>query len=312
MGSQAKKQVGGDATKRDSRKADQRGSDSLPIAVKLLNAGKSEEERTQDVDRIAEQKKTDRWTIALTFLIFAANAGMVYVAILQRQTLASQKAAMDNQESALRDTIVKMGEIADAQSHDTQAALGHAKTSADAAIAAARASEASVAKMDAQLAQTKEASHRELRAYIGIIADPMAALPSAGETPSFSFEVRNFGKTPAYDVDIRVGFAISPYPHKHGEAMHYALDDTERTSFVIDPGDSRSPQSRPGHQLTIFEAAAVQSGRVNGGPQEVALCISGLVTYLDAFGEKHSRPFCIFYLAPDGARAYCTCHNTSD
>lgn len=52
---------------------DQRGSDSLPVAVKLLNTGEDEAAAKQNAERILEEKKNARNNLVLTGLLVLAT-----------------------------------------------------------------------------------------------------------------------------------------------------------------------------------------------------------------------------------------------
>jgi hypothetical protein len=61
----------------------QRGTDKSPVVVKLLNTGKSDQETTNETARIKNEKKTERWTIALT--IAAILVGLLQLGAFIRQ-----------------------------------------------------------------------------------------------------------------------------------------------------------------------------------------------------------------------------------
>jgi hypothetical protein len=165
---------------------------------------------------------------------------------------------------------------------------------------------------DATLAHLEKSSKQELRAYIGVAAKALGRFPVPREVPQFGVTIENFGKTPAYEVSARIGWHVTNYPHSDGYAFPVPTGERAETAFVIDPGDARDVNSEPGQTVDEAMAAAIGSGRTPSVEGEVALCVSGIVTFTDAFGHSHSRPFCTFYRAPNGAKAYCLLHNNAD
>jgi hypothetical protein len=61
------------SAKPESAQAKQRGTDSLPLSVKLLNTGKSTKEAAQDSERIADSKKADARNFTLTIVLASAT-----------------------------------------------------------------------------------------------------------------------------------------------------------------------------------------------------------------------------------------------
>jgi hypothetical protein len=49
---------------------DQRGTEKSPVAVKLLNTGKSAAETTQEAQQVKEQNNTNWWIVRLTIALW--------------------------------------------------------------------------------------------------------------------------------------------------------------------------------------------------------------------------------------------------
>jgi hypothetical protein len=102
---------------------DKRGTESSPLAIKLLNTGKSEPEAAQEAQRIKEQAARERWatnwTIGLTaalvfaaFLQFSGLVGQIIVyrkqaGIMQKALSATTKTAEAAEKSATA-TVAQM------------------------------------------------------------------------------------------------------------------------------------------------------------------------------------------------------------
>lgn len=72
----------------------QRGTDTAPVSVKLLNSGKSQLEAAQESTHIAAEKSAQRWSIGLTAATVFVTLGLLVVAVLQWLTLKAQAAIM--------------------------------------------------------------------------------------------------------------------------------------------------------------------------------------------------------------------------
>jgi hypothetical protein len=281
---------------------DQRGTDSFPVSVKLLNSGKTAEERADEAKRIDRQETNNDWTMALTGLLALANIGLVLVAIWQRQTLNAQRNAMISQENALRDTITEMGRISDKQSADMRDSIIESRNMIDTMETNAR---------------------RELRAYLTIeIGDATSQDRMGGIKFAIHPILRNSGKTPGHKVRFRshIGLMDRPLPGSGDtvppRGFAYPLPKPPRGSSIIGAN---------GGQLVLvtvmddFVNDHWVSGIRNGtGP---ILCVWGEVTYEDIFGSPHWLKFSYFVVwSPKGTRpetytvwgTYSNEHNDSD
>src|SRR5687767_11184288 len=72
----------------------QRGSDTLPVVVKMTNTGKSQAE--SDQDRIAA-----KWALRFTLATTAFTLGLLIVAALQWRTTDRQRVIMEKQQQTM-------------------------------------------------------------------------------------------------------------------------------------------------------------------------------------------------------------------
>jgi hypothetical protein len=167
--------------------------------------------------------------------------------------------------------------------------------------------------MDAQVRKTDQIGRQQLRAYIGVHALALKDLPVTGVASTGGIEIKNYGQTPAHDVQIGFMVAITRFPHDQKDVMPPFVDEPTdpKNGFVLDPTESRKAY----HQIPAFdinETKAIADGRIAGTGNEVRLCMRGYVSYADVFGVDHVRLFCHFFGGPESKQpSYCMIHNTA-
>lgn len=138
--------------------------------------------------------------------------------------------------------------------------------------------------------ETKETAERNQRAYV-MVAKGRVTL-EVGQFPSFKITLKNFGRTPAYDVVhwSNVGFDFFPAT----EEFDWGVREDRPVRGPLAPGaklHSYPVRSRP---LAAHELEELQAG-------DVALYVTGTVTYRDVFGESQVTQYCLFVGGPAGA-----------
>jgi hypothetical protein len=132
----------------------------------------------------------------------------------------------------------------------------------------------------------KDTAERELRAYVCVESSTGAEAAEDRRWPTFKIEVKNFGKTPAFDVVTWIGVGIQEYP---------------LTSEFPEPPDEE-PQSKtilgPECKTTLIgifrrtpntsEIEAINSGMG-------AIYIQGRIEYKDAFDKSRFTTFCLVW-----------------
>jgi hypothetical protein len=132
----------------------------------------------------------------------------------------------------------------------------------------------------------KETSERQLRAYVNLEdLDPLDVNQRQPETVAYYGVFRNFGLTPAYDVEVLVHQVVIPV----GSAGLIGFKSTEGTH-----GTSRTVLPPGGSVTVAIEAAPltpVTAELMKAGSHQAF--IMGRVRYRDAFGkERYSTLKC--------------------
>jgi hypothetical protein len=163
---------------------------------------------------------------------------------------------------------------------------------------------------DETLAHLMNSAQHELRAYVGVTPNDLAVVPSVGEAFTATVGVRNEGKTPAYDLEVLVGWLFDSEPSHY--AAPFGLEPLRRThGSVLDPGTGQTKKLVV-PPVTQEQADGIRTS-VPDSPDAPRFWLLGWVLYNDAFGVERKRQFCVRYGAnatglPQAAR-YCPIHN---
>lgn len=150
----------------------------------------------------------------------------------------------------------------------------------------------------------ERASHQQLRPYIGLSSFPLPSLPQGGTEIRAGVKIRNFGKTPAFNLESEIKCDIAPYPHPDG----FVFDEgrAQPTVIELNPRDKTHVSKRG--KLSAADVEQVRTGR--DGIGEVRLYVHGHVRYTDAFGTVYNKRFCYIYGGKQGLKASsCPDHN---
>jgi hypothetical protein len=128
-------------------------------------------------------------------------------------------------------------------------------------------------------------AERQSRAYIGVSVEISPEI-KVGVDPILKCAIRNFGQTPAYDVQLGVDFGIDHYPIPEGRADRPV--EISRGSFVLQPAADVNVTHFGGRVLNADEVSDVCV------KYDAALVFKGEVRYKDAFGENRVTKF--FYV----------------
>ena len=241
-----------------SPRTDQRGTESMPLVVRIKPAPKTDEEAAQDKKDREEKTTNDRNLIDLTAIL--ALVGALQLLVFGYQALK------------LRETVKSAGEQSEAMERHI--------------VEAARSATA----ME-QIANTIEAGNQAvMRAYLTVSIGTALYQERRGPGQTdLKFEGRpnllNTGNTPARKVRIRTAADILPIPIP--ETFQFSLPDE---SEIKDAGIVGA------HQTYILagtvkdfvpdsEVAVIKEG------SRKALCVWGLITYEDIFGVNHKTRF---------------------
>jgi hypothetical protein len=124
---------------------------------------------------------------------------------------------------------------------------------------------------------SEETARRQLRAYMGIEKYTISNVSPDMKT-CVDLTVRNYGQTPAYDVDFLVAQEI-------GNPNSILADLPQREErLVIDPGATFTATCLAEHSLTQAQFDGIKA---NIAP----VIVYGVIKYRDAFGGRQRREF---------------------
>jgi hypothetical protein len=257
---------------------DLRGTDSSPITVKVLPTPKSDAETTQEKQDRQDQSAANWWMVRLTGII--GLIGLVQTWVFYRQA------------RRLKETILKMEEIAKGQTEDMKASIGEATRASTAMEGISTSMASSVQSARESVGITREIADRQKtimelggRAYLsaGFNASIYQDANHVFEATAF---LVNRGSTPAYDVTFRASVDILPFPIP--ENFDFPLpEETAGTSVsLIAPGLMKTFTRPLSRKVPDDEVDAIK----RGGPPQCFL-MWGIVKYRDAFKESRYVKF---------------------
>jgi hypothetical protein len=132
----------------------------------------------------------------------------------------------------------------------------------------------------------KENAHRELRAYV-LIKETAVKRCQAGHAFRADIRFRNSGQTPAYDVTAEwtAAFYTGPAPI---EFILRPIEDVDRSQAPLGP---ESDFSFTATTSQVIDESLL--GQIKDGITTVY--VFGIVTYFDAFKEKRTTEFRLFF-----------------
>ncbi|MBE3039270.1 MAG: hypothetical protein IMZ62_10720 [Chloroflexi bacterium] len=282
--SAGKRESGQPASTQQQPTTDARGTEASPVIVKVVPTPKTQEQTTDEEADREQQSSTNRWTIRLTVILALIGFGQLCVYALQARRL--------------RETVVKMDEIARSQTQDIRDSI-HEATRAAAAMermAEAAKETADAAFASAMLTDALLATNREIeRAYVTMSHAPPGlygaalierATPGAATTRDISVSVKiaNRGNTPATVTATSLTFWISNEPLP--DTPPYA-DNAKpiRVSLVRDSS------------FHIFENLSMDTSGIEdiSTSSTLKLYVFGYVDYLDKFGRRHRAGYARVY-----------------
>lgn|GEM_PF-1201359 len=251
------------------------GTERAPITVKVLPAPKTEAEAARDARDREQKAANDQELIKF-------NRWLLIIGVAQLVIFAGQLAVFGYQALKLRQTV---GAAAD-QSGEMKKSVAE---SARAAAAMERVAESAAASSKAAIesvANVKEVSSRQMRAYL--IAN-WGAIVEQDSTTNYRFEPRmllfNTGFTPGYEVSYRA----------HADVLSFPLPDD--FDFPM-PDLPLGSASTLGHGQSFIMAAVVdrlysdaEISEIKSGKKK-RLYIYGTANYKDAFGVNRYTNFC--------------------
>lgn len=139
------------------------------------------------------------------------------------------------------------------------------------------------------IAQAKEATQRQLRAYLGV-SKVLLSFERPG-LPEGLIEIENFGITPAYKVRQMIGIALGRYPA--AELPEPANKSASGSVSVI------HPHVKHVSRVTLKKTLPPN---VILGTADPTVYVFGEVLYEDAFGQERRTAYRFFYGGTEGAQ----------
>jgi hypothetical protein len=250
--------------------ADQRGTETTPVVVKVLPPQKTQEEAAQEKAERQDQSAANWWLVRLTGLLAVIGA--------------IQTVVFGVQAYRLKQTIVTMDQIASGQTADMRASINEATRAATAMEGIAKASKvtADAAKLSADTA--RDTLYLTQSADVQM-ADTIWNQPSAQGVPETIITIvfKNFGHTAARNVMFDVTLGIPGRPFTMNEAPSPPV--TLAAQQVANVG------FRPLWQIIT-------------NPEDLAKIVAGIekmrlhgsVSYDDVFGRHHETTFGSVYI----------------
>ena len=218
--------------------------------------------------------------IALATVVYAG------VTVVMFRSIRSGTRAAHLQAQRLRETIEKMDEIARSQTADMKASIAQATRSA-AAMEKVAADMAISSRAAAESVTTlKERTAQQMRAYLTVVIGS-GCYQERDKNLKFAGHptLINAGHTPARKVGYRASADILPIDLP--EDFTFPLPAKTIGASVIGPQQSNVMLAVVERFVPDQDVELIKSGK--GG---TALCVWGVVTYEDFFGEPHQTKFC--------------------
>jgi hypothetical protein len=283
---------------------DQRGTDNMPLVVRVLPAPKTAEEAAQDQSQRNDEASANWWMVKLTGII--ALIGLIQAFVFWVQA------------GRLKATITKMDEIATGQTNDMQDSIAQAGRAAAAMERVAQAMAENVENLKTTVGINREIADRQKlvtelqsRAYLSVIFNGIVPQDSkTGIRFQPSVALLNNGNTPAYKVVFRTATDVLPHPlpNDFGFPLPDALP--HRSISVIGP---RLNKILSAVVPKLYSDVEVEQIKIGVGQR---LHMWGHVTYEDAFGiERYVKYSFSFYYLADGKSSMSmdtAHHNDSD
>jgi hypothetical protein len=250
---------------------DQRGTDQVPLAVKILPAADAK----QQADK-ADQERKEK-AIIDEKIAFETQRIADYTDRLARFTvllfcIAVLQAGMFFWQLRYMNSGVK-----------------------DARIAADASKETALATRDS-VNLARDNAERQLRAYVFVDSAQVVNVIEGGGSPESHVVIKNFGQTPAYDVVNISGIAMDEYPSPPTLNLTMTDEDfgAEKPAMAMGPSDtsfSVIPSKRPPVPPEIRSAV------ING---TWVVYVYGEIRYKDVFGRKQWTKYRLMMGGPAG------------
>jgi hypothetical protein len=263
--------------------ADQRGTESAPLVVKILPTPNTQEESTNEAKDRAQESAEEGRLVELTGDLVVATCFLAGTGILQLFVFGYQAIQ-------LRRTV----EAASEQSKDMKESVAQAARTAKAMEDVAVYFGKSVAQAEQSTASFQERMAMQTRAYLSVIIGNAVFQDRAKNLRFQALPlVVNGGNTPARKVGHRSRAAILPVPLP--DDFDFPLPEQRTGGSMVGAHQNATLNAIVDEFVNDAEVENIKKGMGK------ALHIWGIVYYEDIFGEQHETKFCqaITWL-PDG------------
>ena len=241
-------------------KPDERGTEQIPLVVKIVPAEASPEQKQQDDEKAELDQQTVRNLIISTnkllfigtAILAIATGGLALVAFFQMRNA--------------RESIAASVKLADA----AVAHAGHAE----------------------QVRVSEKSAERQLRAYVSAIPNFIAFHPN-NNSFSIRYVITNHGQTPAYQMAGQVTIEVLSYPLPPDWQFPTPPEMQSRLSrSILFPGQRSPAITKMRQSIGASEIIQVTAGT------ERRIFVYGVIRYLDVFDRPQHTRFC--YSVSDG------------
>lgn len=276
------------AQKSTDAQTEQRGTDQFPLVVKTITPQKTEQEAAEDKTERDNKSAADWWMVRLTGLIAIIGVGQGIVFYIQARRL--------------RQTIIKMDEIASTQTTDMGKSIEQATKASVAMQSIADSMANNVETIKGVASVNREIADRQaklwplqMRAYISVLIGQAVYQDSK---IGLRFEgkplLTNTGNTPAHNVRYSIKSDILPIPLAH--TMDYSLPPPSGKGNLVAPHSNGIMGAVVDRTIFDNEISDIKQGKGK------ALVVWGKIEYEDVFGESHYTNFCqVLMWRPDNA-----------
>jgi hypothetical protein len=257
---------------------DLRGTDNSPIVVKVLPTPKTNEETAQEEQTRKDQSDANWWMVRLTAFIG-------FIALIQTVVFGIQALR-------LKQTVIKMEEIAKGQTSDMKASIGEATRAAAAMEGIAKSMDANAQSMKVSVGISREIADRQKlvteltgRAYLSATLNT-AIFQDEHHVFEASAVLTNRGSTPAYDVTFRSTVGILPYPIPDNFDFPLPDETIGPSVSLIAPGLTKLLFRRLSERVPDNEVPTIKN--LTG---QHCFVLWGTANYRDAFKEPRYLKF---------------------
>lgn len=257
---------------------DKRGTTESPLVIQTTQTDK---QAADEKAKREDESSANWWMVGLTGVIGVMTIAQIFFSWLQA--------------SRLKETIIKMDEIAGTQNDEMRASIAEATRSARAMERIAESITVQAESLKSSIAISREIAESNMRAVelnrpflelqngrIEVLSDRSMAAYESTIPPKiqFVFDVHNFGNTPArLDTVTRCVETTM-----EGAGRDKRVDNDDSPGMMIPPGGDYVLRIYLGN-LTLADAQAIAAGKT------LFFHMTGTMVYMDQFGHTRRKRY---------------------